>query len=252
MGFGNSFLEELRLKALEEHAEEFSSMESRAERLLRVALQFNNSEEKERFGSTHVVREEFGRSEDFFLKRGYYCPSPVRDLIVVNCKRGKLLKRASSGSRVTHRYLHGEQGLMIVEEIADGKCFQREYLLREAQKIIGISIRGAGHIHEVVEELFADGKITEYFHAVFEEIYGSSGEYRTTRTELEQYFYDEQGLVRCNINRASHGCRAVINCDTYYFNRVDGYLQSFYRQPHSSEPYTPKVKRLALPPYFVE
>ena len=238
-----------RFKIPPEYAETFSLMETRAEKLLAIALQFNETKKAAIFDGLQIVREEFANNTDFSLPRGYYCPSPVIDLIVGNCKRGKILKRLTSKSRITHRYIYGEQGLMIVEEFGNnGKCCNREYLLREEQKITGISFDSAGRINHVLEERFEDGKIIDYFRATFN---GLDGNHRLTQTHHEQYFYDEQGLCQCNFNYASHGYWAVINCETYNFNRVDGYLQSYYSVKNPSVIYTPKVKRLAMPPYFV-
>lgn len=238
-----------RFKIPPEYAETFSLMETRAEKLLATALQFNETKKSGMFDCPQIVREEFVSNGDPFLPRGYYCPSPVIDLIVGNCKRGKILKRVTLRSRITHRYIYGKQGLMIVEKFGnDRKCFEREYLLHEAQKTIGISVNEAGNIRRVVEELYKDGKSIEFFYATFEAF---DGNHRVTQTHHEQYFYDEQGLCQCSFNYAGHGHWPVINCETYNFNRVDGYLQSYYSVKNPSVIYTPKVKRLAMPPYFV-
>lgn len=39
-----------------------------------------------------VVRKEYARGGET-IHRGFYCPSPVQDIIVGNCKRGKLVKK---------------------------------------------------------------------------------------------------------------------------------------------------------------
>lgn len=39
----------------------------------------------------NVVRKEYGRGGEV-IHRGFYCPSPVQDIIVGNCNRGKLVK----------------------------------------------------------------------------------------------------------------------------------------------------------------
>ena len=241
-----------RCEMSEEEIEDFSLIRTRAEKLLAIALQFDRTNEAALFDSLRIVREELASNADFFLPRGYYCPSPVLDLIVGNCKRGKILKRLTSRSRVSHRYIYGDQGLMIIEYIGDKgitDCCNREYLLREELKTIGVSFDRAGRINQVSEELFEDGRITDYFRARFN---GLDGNYRLYHSDHEQYSYDERGLCQCNFKYASHGYWPVINRETYIFNRANGYLQSYYSVKNPSVIYTPKVKRLAMPPYFVK
>lgn len=57
-----------------------------------------------------VVREELSSGSDMTL--GYYCPSPVEDLIVGNVHRGKILTRITKRSKPDTKYGFNEDGKM--------------------------------------------------------------------------------------------------------------------------------------------
>ena len=38
------------------------------------------------------------------IHRGYYCPSPIRDIVISNCNRGRLLKGSIKSSKVVREY----------------------------------------------------------------------------------------------------------------------------------------------------
>ena len=59
-----------------------------------------------------VVREELSSGSDMTL--GYYCPSPVEDLIIGNVHRGNLLKRITKRSKPDTKYGFSEDGKMAV------------------------------------------------------------------------------------------------------------------------------------------
>ena len=48
------------------------------------------------------------------IHRGYYCPSPVLDIVVGNCKRGKLLKRKQKESKYTYEYLFDKNDKLVL------------------------------------------------------------------------------------------------------------------------------------------
>ena len=59
-----------------------------------------------------VVREELCSGSDMTL--GYYCPSPVQDLLIGNVHRGKILKRVTKRSKPEIKYGFSEDGRMAV------------------------------------------------------------------------------------------------------------------------------------------
>ena len=43
-----------------------------------------------------TARVEYSRDKSHGLRLGYYCPNPIKDLVIGNVKRGRILKRKSS------------------------------------------------------------------------------------------------------------------------------------------------------------
>lgn len=74
--------------------------------------QYQNSFEAEfDKAQSKVVREEFCTGSDMML--GYYCPSPVFDLITGNVHRGKILKRITKRSKPCMQYGFSESGRIL-------------------------------------------------------------------------------------------------------------------------------------------
>ncbi len=72
-----------------------------------------------------VVREELCSGSDLFL--GYYNPSPSIDLVVGNIHRGKLVKRLTDKTEVTHKYGFDESDrLLTVEFIPPKDCVDND------------------------------------------------------------------------------------------------------------------------------
>ncbi|MBR1731590.1 MAG: hypothetical protein IJ725_04085 [Ruminococcus sp.] len=94
------------------------------EKIIEIAKRFRNLFEqyaktyKNTFGfefekaKEFVVREELSSGSDMTL--GYYCPSPVEDLIVGNVHRGKILKRITKRSKPDTKYGFTEDEKMAV------------------------------------------------------------------------------------------------------------------------------------------
>ena len=59
----------------------------------------------------NVVRKEYCRGGEC-LHRGFYCPSPVFDIVVGGCKRGKLINRPKKAP--DHEYWFDKDGNMIL------------------------------------------------------------------------------------------------------------------------------------------
>ncbi|MBR2714675.1 MAG: hypothetical protein IKB73_00510 [Ruminococcus sp.] len=63
----------------------------------------------------NVVKEELCSGSDLFL--GYYNPSPSIDLVVGNIHRGKIVKRLTDKTEVTHQYGFDENDRLILVKI---------------------------------------------------------------------------------------------------------------------------------------
>ena len=62
-----------------------------------------------------AVRKEFSVKGET-IHRGFYCPSPVFDIVVGNCNRGNLLNRLTSRSKPNYIYYYDENNRITVVE----------------------------------------------------------------------------------------------------------------------------------------
>lgn len=179
-----------------------------------------------------------------YLHRGYYCPSPIADIIVGNAPRGKLLKRVTSRSKPTYEYEFNKQGEIV---IARNLC--RDTL--ESQNIEIILHKDRCHIGilfyldkneyitiESINESVYDksNRITSFAKGI---IYNS----KIQEAECEIYSYNEFGLktVECYswIGNSYTG-------DKYTFEHdIEGNLSEYICEPSMfpDEKYKVNIKR---------
>ena len=87
-----------------------------------------------------AVRKEYSNNENG-IYRGYYCPSPVDDLIIGGCRRGKLLKRITKRTNPDKEYLFdSDNRLVAVNSLLDWKAVRTEVLIYEDNLVTGINI----------------------------------------------------------------------------------------------------------------
>ena len=222
--------------------------ERKAKFLLRVAQCFLQAGGPEEYQSKPVVREELAVGADGYLHRGTYSPSPVIDLLVGNCHRGRILKRPSSRSRISHRYLFDDEDLYMVlgyRAKDPNQVGTMEYLLHEEGLVVGITLSNHGEIYILSEERYNGENLTDYFWVACRN-YGK--EYAFIRGERESYVYDEEGILECTSSHFESGYYETVH--RYRFIREAGYLKSYFDVKNPAVIYTPGKKRLALPPYF--
>ena len=130
----------------------------------------------------------------------YYCPSPVDDLIIGGCRRGKLLKRITKRTNPEREYLFDSNNrLVAVNSLLDWKAVRTEVLIYEDNLVTGINIDNYDNsIIKLSECIYdSDNKIKSFLTA-------SVSSNKATRTkideiELEKYSYDESGLNEAEI-----------------------------------------------------
>ncbi len=146
-----------------------------------------------------AVRKEYSNNENG-IYRGYYCPSPVDDLIIGGCRRGKLLKRITKRTNPDREYLFDSNNrLVAVNSLLDWKAVRTEVLIYEDNLVTGIDIDNYDNsIIELSECIYdSDNKIKSFLTA-------SVSSNKATRTkideiELKKYSYDESGLNEAEI-----------------------------------------------------
>ena len=158
------------------------------------------------------------------LHRGFYCPSPVQDIIVGNRKRGKLLRRETKRSNVSHRYVFNKDSeLLSIDNLYNGNVFATEHLQRRGSQIYGFTIDKADRVYAVSEELYHDDVLEHYTVVYYLFVKGT---YSVTKTYDEHYRYNEQGLCECDYLICDYPI-GHIQKQTYRFVCQDGYLISY-------------------------
>lgn len=142
-----------------------------------------------------VIRKEFANKGEN-LHRGYYCPSPITDIVLGNASRGRILKRITSRSKPSYEYGFDKLGQLCIahylylDEFDDNHV---EVILHDNKCEIGIlfSINKNGHtsIESICESVFDDSNRIKSFilgHIVYKN--------QIDEIEIEKYYYDESGL----------------------------------------------------------
>ncbi|MBR2280933.1 MAG: hypothetical protein IJ903_08445 [Ruminococcus sp.] len=142
-----------------------------------------------------VVREELSAGSDMTL--GYYCPSPVEDLIIGNVHRGKILKRVTKRSKPDTKYGFTKDGEMAVfvdlppEGYTDYDV--RGFVLYDESTVTYICFRKSEEGTEpewiAQEEHDSQGRIVRYTFGLF-------NDFRCNEIEQEIYSYDDQGMEK--------------------------------------------------------
>lgn len=148
-----------------------------------------------------AVRKEYSNNENG-IYRGYYCPSPVDDLIIGGCRRGKLLKRITKRTNPDREYLFDSNNrLVAVNSLLDWKAVQTEVLIYEDNLVTGIDIDNYDNsVSEISECTYdSDGKIKSFLTASVS--WEKAIRTKIYEIELEKYSYDESGLKETEIIR---------------------------------------------------
>lgn len=167
-----------------------------------------------------------------YLHRGYYCPSPVLDLLVTNTRRGRILKRPTERSNITNRYAYDTSGRLIyTDNFINGKMVSSEYVKYHENLVYGITIGMSGRIICISEERYANSRIVSYQCAY----YSGAGESTICyRMDCENYQYDEEGLAYWDHGQIyfgweQAGADGFIQHNRYSFLRENGWLKAFVR-----------------------
>ncbi len=86
-----------------------------------------------------IVRKEYGRGGEV-MHRGFYCPSPIQDIIIGNCNRGRLIKNPRKPP--DYEYGFDQDGkLLSVKQFFNeiGNAYETELLFYEGDTVNSVS-----------------------------------------------------------------------------------------------------------------
>ena len=161
------------------------------------------------------------------LDRGFYCPSPIRDIVTGNCPRGRLYKKLTSRCRPSYEYYFDENDKLILIHYLYSDCV--EFLDYKENTVVGITFsKTHNNIVKVVEcEYDNDGRIVSF-------IIGRSSYSDCLINELEKelYFYNN-GLEETEIfHYLCSEQSELLNYEKYKFYHDDeGYLVKYKPVP---------------------
>ncbi len=226
-------------KGMDRFAQEKLAMEQLAQQLEAKLPAIRSLAEAE------TLRTEYASGSD--LHRGFYCPSPVFDFIVGNTHRGKLLKRLTSRSKLSHAYGFSCDGrLLWCKWLKNGAVTNTEYLLRDGEEILGIMHDSQGYLNTLTKEVYREGKLQSYACGSFSPI--DCENQRLHLLFIEDYAYDSDGLQSCQqhdytvipkdipkpmrklMRSMSLGSEPIYRYEEYIFERANGLLSGYRNQ----------------------
>ncbi len=134
--------------------------------LVKMAVRFAKEKKYEDYRHMKIVKQEVATNST--LHRGYYCPSPIIDLVMGGVTRGKILKRPTKRSHISYRYFfNSESKLAYIQNYgARVDLTATEYIIHDEGCIYGITLLD-GVPCAVSEERYERQRIISYTHISF-------------------------------------------------------------------------------------
>lgn len=198
----------------------YNQCEELTQKLIVHALKFQSS------GIDRVYQEleikEIKTCSGSDLHRGYYCPSPVFDLLIGNTKRGRILQRPNSRTRFSHKYYFGkDEDLLYVEQ-----PFQTEYLVRDQDYRYGYTFDKYG-LCCVAMETFKDNRLSEFLWANISPLHLKK-EILQGEVYYEAFAYDNIKLIGCSHHFMLFGNPQVGIHENYQFSYKGKIINGFW------------------------
>lgn len=181
-----------------------------------------------------VVRKEFAIGGKT-IHRGYYCPSPIYDIIVGGSNRGRLVKRPGQGE-ITYVYgMDAANNVVLADSFWGGK----EYIFHTGDTVLSIIFRENFPLLPVVqvsECSYQNGKLQSYT------LFDADG-HNVTAFWREEYSYGKDGLLFADVQRYAIAPQVSVDGlmmhQRYYFEHDEnGYLSSFLLEAYSNKDLT--------------
>lgn len=202
-----------------------------------------NSEKYNEFYSRvtkNITKKEYGSKGDV-IHRGYYCPSPVQDIVIGNSKRGKLTKNRKRVLSTGYEYGFDKNNRLICVRCIETSSI--EFIEYKENYSIGYEFdisESKPQIQSINECFFDDlGRIILYINA-FRQID------KFKELQYEQFEYSEFGIC---IDYFVNYIYGIVSYKGYVFHHnKDGYLSSFdivslNDKSKENETYSIRIKR---------
>ena len=176
----------------------------------------------------NIVLEEYSTGGEV-LHRGFYCPSPIMDVVTGNCNRGKLLRRVTQRSKPSYKYGFNQDGslLLVTSFRYDIDAIGIEIITRSGEQEIGISFQewsGGLQLERVSECLYQHGRLVSYIDG----LYCHSEKY-VTSLKKEEYEYSDAGLTTAHMYSFTNDkVEPLLGHQEYRFKHdEEGYLSQY-------------------------
>jgi len=199
--------------------------------LIKKGLQFSFND------MPKCLREELAVNARY-LHRGFYCPSLVRDTIIGNARRGRILKNPRKQTSYSHRYYFGQDNkLLMAESVLGDQKKKLEYLIYEGDTVFGIAFDPWGSLVGLSEEVYENNRLKTYYCA---SCYISPKDHidcGITEIFYEEYGCDDLGLQNVTLYHISpyidrfdddDEVDSLVGCSRYRFIRENGMLLGLY------------------------
>lgn len=155
------------------------------------------------------------------LHRGFFCPSPVQDIVIGNCNRGRMVKSlARTKRKIDYEYGLCDNRLLTVRWNMHNDLFEEEYLSYEANKQIGYTFDQNGELIAISVCKYQGELIQSYFyvHLLFGNVIHEA--------RKEEYKYKEGKLSLATWHWLTSGSYCM-HFDYIFDHDVEGYLSSY-------------------------
>ena len=158
------------------------------------------------------------------LHRGFYCPSPVLDIVVGGIKRGKLLIQLRKNSKPSYKYGFDDKNNLITVEYLHFKYFYKEIVITNNNHEIGIAFTKNSHVETISECIYENNRIVSYIFCIYDSYDNIISEYTK-----EVYEYSKEGLEKVDMFLFMNNKNApFLNHDQFVFTHDnEGYLSSY-------------------------
>ena len=177
----------------------------------------------------NVVKKEFSRGGEC-LHRGFYCPSPVLDIVIGGCKRGKLIKKPRKTPDFEY-WFNADNKIILtkkanIPEGFDSSAIEYELIFNyydfTESVIFQINPNKTVHISGLTKCLYQNKQIQSYdYMSVFDEPFNCN------EISNEEFFYNNGRLVSSVLQKYNFDVRIIFKDIFFYNYNSEGKIVSY-------------------------